>query len=60
MFKGMPEDLEKSWILSDDELEYYIENYKRTGFRGPLNYYRNIEANWKWNMSTASTVRMLI
>jgi pimeloyl-ACP methyl ester carboxylesterase/RimJ/RimL family protein N-acetyltransferase len=35
--------------LSEDELTLFIDNYRRTGFRGPLNWYRNIDHNWELN-----------
>jgi len=56
MLVGMPINPQKSYMLSDEELEYYVENYTRTGFRGPLNWYRNVEANWKWNLPTSHVV----
>ncbi|WP_047309051.1 alpha/beta fold hydrolase [Rhodopseudomonas palustris] len=34
-----------SW-LSEAELAYFIEQYKKSGFRGGLNWYRNIDRNW--------------
>ena len=34
-----------SW-LSETELDIYAEGFARSGFRGPLNYYRNIDRNW--------------
>jgi pimeloyl-ACP methyl ester carboxylesterase len=40
-----PEQL-PSW-LTEDDVGYYIETYKRTGFRGGLNWYRNIDRNWE-------------
>jgi pimeloyl-ACP methyl ester carboxylesterase len=33
--------------LGDDELAVFIEAYKTTGFRGGLNWYRNIDRNWE-------------
>jgi pimeloyl-ACP methyl ester carboxylesterase len=33
--------------LSEDELDHYIEVFARTGFTGPLNWYRNFDRNWK-------------
>jgi pimeloyl-ACP methyl ester carboxylesterase len=33
-----------SW-LTDEDLDYYVAQFKRTGFRGPLNWYRNIDRN---------------
>ncbi len=35
-----------SW-LSDVDAKYYAEEFKRTGFRGGLNWYRNIDRNWE-------------
>ncbi len=33
--------------LSDEELEVYISAFERTGFTGGLNWYRNIDRNWR-------------
>ena len=33
--------------LSEAELTYFIEAYRKTGFRGGLNWYRNIDRNWE-------------
>ncbi len=35
--------------LSEDELAVFVETFRRTGFRGPLNWYRNIDRNWELN-----------
>jgi len=35
-----------SW-LSEADLDVYAEEFARSGFRGPLNYYRNIDRNWE-------------
>jgi pimeloyl-ACP methyl ester carboxylesterase len=32
--------------LSDDDLDVYAEAFSKGGFRGPLNWYRNIDRNW--------------
>lgn len=32
--------------LSQDELNYYVKRFERSGFRGPLNWYRNLDRNW--------------
>jgi pimeloyl-ACP methyl ester carboxylesterase len=32
-------------VLDEDELAVYIDAYRRTGFRGGINWYRNIDAN---------------
>jgi len=33
--------------LSDDDVKFYAAEFKRTGFRGGLNWYRNIDRNWE-------------
>jgi pimeloyl-ACP methyl ester carboxylesterase len=33
--------------LSEEELAVYVEAFRRTGFRGGLAYYRNLDRNWK-------------
>ena len=49
LLAGLPEDPPPSAILTAEDLNYYVRSFKRTGFRGGLNWYRNIERNWKWN-----------
>jgi pimeloyl-ACP methyl ester carboxylesterase len=31
--------------LSEEDLDYYVEQYRNNGFRGPVSWYRNIERN---------------
>ena len=39
-----PEEL-PDW-LSERDLEYFAKEFKRAGFRGGLNWYRNLDHNW--------------
>ncbi|XP_015276121.1 PREDICTED: bifunctional epoxide hydrolase 2 [Gekko japonicus] len=48
---GLPEDPPPSSLLPEPVLQYYIQQYQKSGFRGPLNWYRNMQANWTWNAS---------
>ncbi|XP_057423368.1 uncharacterized protein LOC130717232 [Lotus japonicus] len=41
----MPENL-PSW-LSQQDLDYYVSQFNKTGFSGALNYYRNLNLNWE-------------
>ncbi|MGY8668910.1 alpha/beta hydrolase [Bradyrhizobium sp. UFLA05-109] len=34
-----------SWLSASD-LDFYAAEFARSGFRGPLNYYRNVDRNW--------------
>ena len=42
---GAPTTL-PSWI-SESDVDFYGAEFKRTGFRGALNYYRNVDRNWE-------------
>ncbi len=33
--------------LSETDLDYYTQEFSRTGFRGGLNWYRNLRRNWE-------------
>jgi pimeloyl-ACP methyl ester carboxylesterase len=39
--KGLPD-----W-LTEADLDYYVAEFKRAGFRGGVNYYRTFERNWQ-------------
>jgi len=42
---GEPEHL-PDW-LSEEDLDYYVSEFRRSGFRGGINYYRNGSRNWE-------------
>ncbi|KFO78300.1 Bifunctional epoxide hydrolase 2, partial [Cuculus canorus] len=48
---GFPENPPASQILHGSELQYYIQRFQKSGFRGPLNWYRNMRPNWHWALS---------
>jgi pimeloyl-ACP methyl ester carboxylesterase len=33
--------------LTEDDLAFYVEEFERTGFRGGLNRYRNVDRDWR-------------
>jgi pimeloyl-ACP methyl ester carboxylesterase len=33
--------------LNDADVDFYVKQYQRSGFRGGLNWYRNIDRNWE-------------
>ena len=43
--QGKPTDF-PAWI-TPEELDYYVEEFTRRGFRGGINYYRNFHRNWE-------------
>ena len=42
---GEPEGL-PDWLAQQD-LDYFVEQFKSAGFRGGVNYYRNFHRNWE-------------
>jgi microsomal epoxide hydrolase/non-specific protein-tyrosine kinase len=34
-------------VMSEEDLKFYVDTYQRTGFTGGINWYRNIDRNWK-------------
>mmetsp|Transcript_11639 Transcript_11639/g.32961 ORF Transcript_11639/g.32961 Transcript_11639/m.32961 type:complete len:341 (+) Transcript_11639:53-1075(+) len=48
----IPKDVTRSTILSAADEEYYAWQFSRSGFFGPLSWYRNVERNWRWNART--------
>ncbi|KUI05760.1 epoxide hydrolase [Mycobacterium sp. IS-3022] len=50
-----PGDL-PDWI-SQDEFDYYVDEFTRTGFTAPLNWYRCFDLNWELTATTpAATI----
>jgi pimeloyl-ACP methyl ester carboxylesterase len=39
-------DIRPTW-LSEADLDFYVGEFTRTGFRGGLNWYRNIDRSWE-------------
>ncbi len=42
----MPERL-PAWF-NDADLDFLVQEFERSGFVGPLSYYANIDASWRW------------
>lgn len=32
--------------LTEDDIAHYVEQFRASGFRGPINWYRNMDRNW--------------
>ena len=41
------EPLERPGWLTEADLDYYVDEFTRSGFRGGVNYYRNFDTNWE-------------
>ena len=45
--EGLPDPEPVGW-LTEDDLDFYEAEFKASGFRGPLNRYRNHVADYEW------------
>lgn len=43
---ALPEGPLPKW-LTDEDINYLVSQFERSGLRGPLNWYRNSKANWE-------------
>ena len=42
--------------LSDEDLDFYVDEFTSSGFRGPLNYYRNHNLTWELTEGAPTTI----
>lgn len=42
---GLPDPESLPVWLTEEDMDYYVEQYRQSGFRGPINWYRNIDRN---------------
>jgi hypothetical protein len=47
LFGRLPEAPPLPAWLSEADVDFYTHEFTRTGFRGGLNWYRNIDRNWE-------------
>ncbi len=45
LLDGLPDPERLPTWLTEEDLDYYVAQYQQSGFRGPLNWYRNIDRN---------------
>ncbi|XP_040821920.1 bifunctional epoxide hydrolase 2 isoform X2 [Ochotona curzoniae] len=53
LFVGTPENPSLSRIVTEEDIQFYVQQFQKSGFRGPLNWYRNIDRNWQWGCQGA-------
>ena len=49
---GLPDDAERSIMLSEEDLQVFVDAFEQTGYGGGLNWYRNHGRNWEWDAVT--------
>lgn len=56
--KPAPDRFPGKDVLDAEELAFYVEQYKRTGFTPAINWYRNITRNWQAGLKVDQVVRV--
>jgi soluble epoxide hydrolase / lipid-phosphate phosphatase len=51
---GRPK-VERSKAISEKQLKYYVDQYKKTGFHGPLNWYRTTKVRFEESKGKVQT-----
>ncbi|XP_057580088.1 bifunctional epoxide hydrolase 2 [Hippopotamus amphibius kiboko] len=59
LFVKTPEEPSLSKMVTEEDIQFYVQQFRKSGFRGPLNWYRNMERNWQWGCK-ASGRKILI
>lgn len=54
----LPDQLPGRSVLNDQELEFYVKHFERTGFTPAINWYRNLSRNWKAGLNLDQTIRV--
>ncbi len=61
LVRAVQED-ESNWrgeqLLTDEEMKVFVEAYKRTGFTGGINWYRNFTRNWQLSENVEQRVNV--
>lgn len=43
---AMPRTIQKPSFVTDEDIDFFVSEFKRSGFKAALNYYRNVDRNW--------------
>ena len=47
LLSDLPDPQQMGGWLNDADLDFYVQEFVNSGFRGPLNYYRNLNLTWQ-------------
>ncbi|HEY5647623.1 MAG TPA: alpha/beta hydrolase, partial [Pseudomonadales bacterium] len=49
-------DLPGELMMSEEDLAVFVASFERSGFTGPINWYRNFDRNWRYLADVEQTV----
>jgi pimeloyl-ACP methyl ester carboxylesterase len=56
LLSNLPDPQQMGAWLTEEDLDFYVGEFERSGFRGPLNYYRNHDLSWELTEGAASSI----
>lgn len=56
LLSGLPDPVTLPAWLTEADLDFYTAEFTRSGFRGPLNYYRNHNLTWELTAGAPDTI----
>jgi len=56
LLSDLPDPEQMGAWLTDEDLDFYVGEFERSGFRGPLNYYRNHNLTWELTEGAPTTI----
>eukprot|EP00004_Rigifila_ramosa_P019956 TRINITY_DN5149_c0_g1_i1.p1 TRINITY_DN5149_c0_g1~~TRINITY_DN5149_c0_g1_i1.p1 ORF type:complete len:152 (+),score=37.15 TRINITY_DN5149_c0_g1_i1:556-1011(+) len=54
--KALPACPPRSVMHTEEDLHFYVSQFSKHGFHGPLCWYRNMDENWVWDGEVADVV----
>ncbi|XOV88136.1 MAG: alpha/beta fold hydrolase [Pseudomonadota bacterium] len=57
LLSGIPDPGKLGSWCSEADLDFYAAEFERSGFRGPLNYYRNHNLTWQLTEGAPTTIK---
>ncbi|MDG1207145.1 MAG: alpha/beta hydrolase, partial [Pseudomonadales bacterium] len=56
LLSSLPEPVKMGAWCTDTDLDFYTAEFERSGFRGPVNYYRNHDLTWEKTAGAPNTI----
>lgn len=56
LLSDMPKFEQLPHWLSEADLQFYVDQFEHSGFRGPLNYYRNLNLTWELTADAPTSI----
>jgi pimeloyl-ACP methyl ester carboxylesterase len=56
LLSDLDEPVKMGEWCTDEDIAFYVNEFRRSGFHGPLNYYRNMDLTWELTKGAPLTI----